>query len=71
MPPSEFQRRLRTPAAAAHVGLSPSTLEKYRLTGGGPRYAKLGKICTYATDDLDAWVAERTRTSTSERARVA
>ena len=69
--PTEFQRRLRTPEAAALLGLSKSTLEKLRLTGGGPRYAKLGKICTYAVEDLQAWAAERTRLSTSEPARVA
>ena len=59
-------RRLRTPEAAKYLGLSKSTLEKYRLTGGGPRYAKLGKIVTYDPAELDAWADARTRTSTSE-----
>lgn len=69
MYPTEYQRRLRTPEAADYLGLSKSTLEKLRLTGGGPRYAKLGKIVTYALPDLAAWAAERTRTSTSESGR--
>lgn len=68
MHPQEFQPRLRTPDAAAYLGLARSTLEKLRLTGGGPRYAKLGKICTYSVEDLKAWAEARTRTSTSERA---
>lgn len=71
MQSDNYQRRVRTPEAAIYLGLSKSTLEKLRLTGGGPRYAKLGKIVTYALDDLVAWADERTRTSTSEPARVA
>ena len=66
----EYQHRLRTTEAASYLCLSKSTLEKLRLTGGGPRYAKLGKIVTYALPDLAAWAAERTRTSTSEPARM-
>ena len=34
-------RWLRTEEAAAYVGLSKSTLEKLRVTGGGPVYAAL------------------------------
>ena len=59
-------RRLRTTQAAAYLSLSKSTLEKLRLTGGGPRYAKLGKIVVYGLSDLDAWTAARMRHSTSE-----
>jgi len=57
---------LRTPAAAEYLGLSKSTLEKYRLRGDGPRYSKLGKSCVYGIADLDAWVKARSRNSTSE-----
>ena len=58
--------RLRTTQAAEYLNLSKSTLEKLRLTGGGPRYAKLGKIVIYGLSDLDAWTEARMRTSTSE-----
>lgn len=71
MQTTDFPRRVRTEEAARFLGLSKSTLEKYRLTGGGPRYAKLGRICTYSLDDLQAWAAERSRNSTSEDAQVA
>jgi predicted DNA-binding transcriptional regulator AlpA len=65
----EFQRRLRTPQAAAHVGLSASTLEKYRLTGNGPAYQKAGpKIVVYRPEDLDAWLNANRRRSTSDTA---
>lgn len=73
MHPTEHQkRRLRTPEAAAYLGLSKSTLEKRRLTGDGPRYTKLGpKVVSYLLEDLDAWADARMRNSTSEKARVA
>jgi len=49
-------RWLRTEEAAAYVGLSKSTLEKLRVTGGGPVYAALGRVVVYRLEDLDAWV---------------
>jgi predicted DNA-binding transcriptional regulator AlpA len=57
---------LRTPEAADYLGLSASTMEKMRLRGDGPRYAKLGRLVIYAITDLDAWVEVRKRTSTLE-----
>ncbi|MFI5020865.1 MAG: helix-turn-helix transcriptional regulator [Alphaproteobacteria bacterium] len=72
MQPPEYRKlRLRTREAAEYLNLSKSTLEKYRLTGEGPRYAKLGKVVTYTVEDLNAWADSRTRHSTSEPAPVA
>ena len=62
---------LRAPAAAAHLGLGVSTLNKLRLTGGGPRFAKLGAVVVYDIDDLNAWAADRKVRSTSEPVRAA
>jgi len=61
---------LRTPEAALFLRISASSLEKLRVTGGGPRYMKLGKIVVYSQTDLAAWADARIRTSTSEPARV-
>ncbi len=61
--------RLRTGAAAVYVGSTKSTLEKRRLTGGGPAYIKLGRTVVYDTRDLDEWLALRRRHSTSTPAR--
>jgi predicted DNA-binding transcriptional regulator AlpA len=60
-------RRLRTPAAAAYLGLSVSTLEKWRVQGTGPVFEKAGrKIVVYKPSDLEAWLAARRRRSTSD-----
>jgi hypothetical protein len=58
--------RLRTKAAAEYSGLTKSTLEKFRLTGGGPAYIKIVHTVIYDTDDLDAFLAAHRRQSTAE-----
>jgi hypothetical protein len=68
MLPSEHQQRkmLQAPAAAAYCGLSASTFAKLRLYGGGPMFLKLGRRVVYHPGDLDRWLAEHRRASTSE-----
>lgn len=57
---------LNTAQAAFYVGLSRRTLEKMRLTGGGPRFRKHGRYVRYHIDDLDAWSLGERRESTSD-----
>jgi predicted DNA-binding transcriptional regulator AlpA len=59
-------RRLPVEVAADHVGLSVSTLNKLRVFGGGPVFLKLGRRVAYDVADLDAWLASKRRTSTSD-----
>ena len=58
--------RLRTKEAAAYCGSSKSTFEKYRLTGEGPVYLKIGRVVVYDRADIDAWLDSKKRISTSE-----
>lgn len=61
------QRVLRTPEAASYVGLSASTLEKFRVIGNGPTFLRAGpKIVVYRIEDLDAWLNVNRRRSTSD-----
>ncbi len=53
--------------AAAVLRLSERTLERFRLSGDGPLYVKAGRRVAYRHEDLDRWVSDRVRTSTSER----
>ena len=57
--------------AAAVLRLSPRTLEKLRVNGGGPRFRKFGSRVIYAREDLDAWANARTCESTSDGRYVA
>ena len=59
-------RYLRTKEAATFLSLSARTLEKHRTYGTGPAYHKLGGRVVYSVDDLTAWVARGSVTSTSD-----
>ncbi len=60
---------LTTQEAARYVRLSKPTLERFRISGDGPRFAKLGGAVRYRRDDLDAWLASRLIQSTSQNSK--
>ncbi len=65
----QSQGYLRTPQAAAYLGISTSTLERGRVDGSGPKFRQLGsRIIAYAVTDLDEWANQQVLSSTSERA---
>jgi Helix-turn-helix domain len=52
-------RYLTNDEAADFLRLSPRTLEKHRVIGGGPRFRKFGRRVVYAIDDLQTWADAR------------
>lgn len=52
--------------AAVFLRLSPRTLEKQRVLGGGPRYRKFGARVLYAVGDLRTWADGRAYGMTSD-----
>ena len=56
-----------TSEAADYVRLKKPTLERFRLTGEGPKFLKLGGAVRYRRPDLDAWLETRIIRSTSEK----
>ena len=62
-PPSPY---LSNDEAAAYLRLSPRTLEKYRVVGGGPPFRKLGRRVFYTAEDLRGWAERRVCDSTSD-----
>ncbi len=59
-------RYLTNDEAAAFLKLSPRTLEKQRVIGGGPRFHKFGRRVVYAIEDLEIWASSRVCNSTSD-----
>jgi excisionase family DNA binding protein len=58
--------RLLTQSEAAKVlRLSERTLERLRLSGGGPLYVKAGRAVRYRESDLESWIDARVVSSTS------
>ncbi len=62
--------RVNTIQAADYIPCAKSTLDKLRVKGGGPRFIKLGKKVLYDVADLDAWLEEQKRGSTSDQGNV-
>lgn len=60
------QRYLTNDEAAEYLRLSPRTLEKQRVIGGGPRFRKFGRRVMYAVADLDSWADQRSFEVTSD-----
>lgn len=59
-------RYLTNDEAAEYLRLSPRTLEKQRVIGGGPKFRKFGRRVMYAASDLDAWADQRSYEATSD-----
>ena len=59
-------RHLNQIELAARWNISHRTLERWRWTGEGPQFVKLGGRVVYSVEDLAAWVARGTVTSTSD-----
>ena len=62
-PPARY---LTNDEAAAFLRLSPRTLEKQRVIGGGPRFRKFGRRVMYAVIDLETWADARSFEMTSD-----
>ncbi|MEW6237081.1 MAG: DNA-binding protein [Candidatus Omnitrophota bacterium] len=61
------QPLLNERAAAAFLGFTVSALRNWRWRGGGTRFLKISaKAIRYQASDLQAWIDERLRTSTSD-----
>lgn len=60
---------LRTPEAARFLCLSHRTLERLRVTGEGPPFFRPEgrRFVLYRVSDLEAWLNEGRRQSTSDR----
>jgi len=59
---------LTTREAADYVRLSKPTLERFRVSGDGPVFVKMGSAVRYRVCDLNAWLETRLATSTSQAA---
>jgi hypothetical protein len=58
--------------AATMIDLTPRFLQERRRTGDGPPFVRISARCIrYRPEDLEAWAAERIRTSTTDQGEAA
>lgn len=62
-----MKQLLTTVEAADYLTLSKGTLDRYRVTGEGPKFLRLGSAVRYRTADLDEWLDARLVSSTSQQ----
>ncbi len=66
--PATSQPLMDQKEAAKLLDLKPRTLEVWRYLGDGPPFVRVSARCVrYRPQDLETWIAERVRTSTSDR----
>jgi len=61
---------LKPREAAATLRLSEPTLKRFRVSGNGPKFIKLGRSIRYQKSVLDEWLVSKSVRSTSEAGRV-
>jgi len=54
--------------AGRELALAVKTLQRWRWSGRGPRFIKLGGAVRYRREDLEAFIERAVRTSTSAAA---
>jgi predicted DNA-binding transcriptional regulator AlpA len=60
---ADLAQRLTAPSG---TGPSPRTLERWRNTGEGPAFIKIGHRVAYRASAVEAWLDDQTRTHTNE-----
>jgi hypothetical protein len=60
------RRKLTEDECAAYLRVSKRTLQRWRVLGTGPRFAKYGTRVIYDGWDVDQWSDSNTFQSTSE-----
>ena len=56
---------LTTSEAAHFLHVQPATLEQWRWNGRGPNFVKIGRVCRYRLQDLEAFLEARIFSSTT------
>lgn len=52
--------------ASLHIKVSVSGLRKWRATGQGPKFYRLGRLIRYKRSDLDEWLESHKSVTTGE-----
>lgn len=62
--PRRSPEHLCTKDLATRLGLHHNTLIKWRITGNGPPFIKVGRRVVYRWWEVEAWLTKHARTNT-------
>src|SRR5215510_10568894 len=65
--PAIMKELLTEQETAKLLHVAVKTLQGWRHKGGGPLFAKMGRLVRYSVKDLEAFVDDQRRRSTSDR----
>jgi excisionase family DNA binding protein len=54
-----IRRYMTTKEAAEFIGVSPTTLNAWRMKKTGPPYVRIGALVRYRAEDIDQWANSR------------
>ncbi len=63
MSPVVFPVHLSEKEAALYLGVSLSTIRRWRCSSGGPSFYRFGRVLRYCQEALDAFIARNTQNS--------
>jgi hypothetical protein len=61
-----FEKVLTPKETAVRLKVSESFLAKKRVSGGGPKYIKVGRVVRYPETAINEYLSAQLRTSTSD-----
>lgn len=61
------KRLIKDVQVAARLGLNVGTLRKWRMTGQGPVFLKIGGAVRYDPCDVDRYIESAVRSATSQK----
>jgi hypothetical protein len=67
----DYEQLCSVAEVAKRLRISESALNKWRITGLGPRFIKVGRLVYYRWSDVSEWVEKQVRVSTSDQGRAA
>lgn len=65
----EYPEFIPPKQAARILHVHPNTLCKWRISGGGPAFVKVGRRIRYRTAEISAWADENTFLNTAQYGR--
>ena len=62
----DYKKLITAKDLSRHLNVAENTLAKWRIRGEGPKFIRVQRRISYHPDDVLAWLAQNTFSSTTE-----